>query len=544
MTALWRRTLQQVQKRFEEAAPERHPLRCLLVEHATPEQRKPELPPLKDFSEETTVYWATGVYRNVRFIQNADGTPVFTDKPVLDVDGKPIVNSAGEAYAIERGAVRTLQVHGEYEAFQCFSQIATQAGCSVPAMPPAVRNMLFPGTVRETDPLKCWLYVLFDLAWRNMPGSPLKAERYTWVGDTSVSLRSLPNFRRAAAIGAKVPHPELLAQIPDPPDRFYSVLDNIGLASIAAVDILLTSAGENTGESRETEEVLLTSTTRFADAATSPNAELLKLADTQIRLEVAEQGQRLQRAIAQGMGEMGARGVLHSSMTLNMIIGHCCDAIAERAQIAWTTIKRYIAEAGITYSNALGAELKLAVTAHLPEDHGDIAAILERYLERIQLRGIQMQQRERLDAARSMALAQAYGAIDLFVLSVRKRQAQTAPLGQSVNIAVNAPVGALQIGDSNVASVVQQWTAEKRDDLLKALERIEDAVRSQQIPNSISEEQLRTLLREAQSEAREDKPNISRLKSLLSQLAAVIQIVAALKPAYTTLLEIARWLGQ
>jgi len=543
MSALWRMTLQRAQKRFEDAAREHSPLRCLLVEHASPPQREPELPPIAGFGKETMVHFAAGGYREVRLIQNADGTPVFADKPVLDVDGKPIANSAGEAYAIERGATRTLQVYGEYEAFRSFSQIASEAGCSIPAMPPEARKPLFPETVRETDSLRCWLYVLFDLAWWGIEGSPLRAERSTWVGNTSVSLRSLPHFRRADAAGAKVLPPELLAQIPDPADRFYSVLDNLFLASIAAVDILLESGAANSAELRQAGEVSVMSTTPCADAGASPNAELLNLADTQIRLEIAEQGKRLQHAIAQGMEEMIVRGLLRSSITLGMIVSHCCDAIAERAQIAWSTIETHIAVAGITYSDALGAELKLAVTVHLPEDHGDIATIVERHFKPIKLYGVQMREKKALDTARGKALAKVYGAIDLFVLSVRNTQSQTAQFGQNVNITVNAPVGAVQVGDSNIANVMQQWTAEKRGDVLKALEAIEDAIRSQQIPDSISKEQLRTLLRKAQAEARQEKPNISRLKTCLSQLATFIRTVAALNGAYTTIKGIVSWLG-
>jgi hypothetical protein len=490
------------------------------------------------------VYFAACVYRDVRFIQNADGTPVFADRPVLDVNGKPMVNSAGEAYAVERGAIRTLQVHGDCQAFQCFSQIAREAGCSVPAMMPEARKLLFPDTVRETDPLKCWLYALFDLAWRNTPGSPLKAERHTWVGNTSVSLRSLPHLRRAAAAGAMVAPSELLAQVPDPPDRFYSILGDLWTASIAAIDILSASSAAEAPKPLDAKELTVMSAIPCPDASASPNAELFSLADTQIRLKMAEQGDRLQRAIAQGMAEANARGLLHSSITLNMIIEHCCDAIAERGQLAWATIQEHIAAAGIVCFDGLNTQLRQAVAAHIPEGHGDVAAIMERYLKRIQLRGAHMREAERLDAAREKALAEAYGAVDLFVLSVRGKEARGAQGSRNVNIAVNAPVAALQIGNSNVASVVQRWTVGKRDELLEALGRIEDGIRSEQIPDSVLQEQLRTLVREAQAEARQDNPNISRLKLCLSQLATAIRTVAALKPAWMTLVEIANWLGR
>ena len=154
-------------------------------------------------------------------------------------------------------------------------------------------------------------------------------------------------------------------------------------------------------------------------------------------------------------------------------------------------------------------------------------------------------QEERLNDARGKALTKVNGAVDLFVLSVRGRAARGAAGSQNINIAVHAPVGALQIGDSNLANVMQEWTAGKQAELLGALDRIGDAIRSQQIPASVSLEGLVALLADARAEAKQAHPVArTRLKTTVSAVAAGIRTIASLAPAYATLTGLAQWLGR
>ena len=136
MTELSRTTLIRVQQRLEESCWPGAPLRCMLVEHATPEQRPREFPPDSEPYGQTLVHCGGSIYRNVGVMRNPDGTYIFATQPVKDVNGNPIVNTAGEAFAVERGAVRTVLVHGDLRAFESFRQIAIEAGSSVSAGAP------------------------------------------------------------------------------------------------------------------------------------------------------------------------------------------------------------------------------------------------------------------------------------------------------------------------------------------------------------------------------------------------------------------------
>src|SRR5262245_36769168 len=54
----------------------------------------------------------TDVYREFQPMRDANGNAVFTDKPFYDTSGRPIVNSAGEAFAFYPGASRILMTFG------------------------------------------------------------------------------------------------------------------------------------------------------------------------------------------------------------------------------------------------------------------------------------------------------------------------------------------------------------------------------------------------------------------------------------------------
>ena len=72
------------------------------------------------------------------------------------VNGKLIGNTLGEPYAVERGAIRHIQVHGDYEAFKCFAMIADEAGCGVAAVPAGCVKLLPAETLRTRDSQERW----------------------------------------------------------------------------------------------------------------------------------------------------------------------------------------------------------------------------------------------------------------------------------------------------------------------------------------------------------------------------------------------------
>ena len=114
------------------------------------------------------------------------------------------------------------------------------------------RSSLFAG-----DDAGRWLYILYDIAWAasqgNIPGASLSATKKIYVPfkDTTafggsadkhhkgahIRLDNLSTFLQTNSRFVKA-----LAPIPDPPDWFYSIIDDVVTASIGAIDILLEGA--------------------------------------------------------------------------------------------------------------------------------------------------------------------------------------------------------------------------------------------------------------------------------------------------------------
>ena len=78
-------------------------------------------------------------------------------------------------------------------------------------------------TMKEVEPLQKWLYFVFDLAWAELPGSPLRPSigKTCWYTDADIEEYDPPH------------------SIPEPV-CWYSVIDDVVQASLHALDLLLT----------------------------------------------------------------------------------------------------------------------------------------------------------------------------------------------------------------------------------------------------------------------------------------------------------------
>jgi hypothetical protein len=79
-----------------------------------------------------------------------------------------------------------------------------------------------------------WVNAVFELAWQRFPGSPLNAQRFAWNGSTSIPLDALSRFQQQANDGFRIDGIEGITN-----SHWYSVIDDLMSASIAAIDVLL-----------------------------------------------------------------------------------------------------------------------------------------------------------------------------------------------------------------------------------------------------------------------------------------------------------------
>ena len=287
-SSLWRTSLQTMRQRFAEAARNRGRLACVLTQSIKPEwptRTDPLNPPGTTGMEEigggyglcrepwqlfirtengnTTLdsnfgrQFQTGLQLKILQRQygakSQDGKvewrPAVANRAACNADGKPIVFSDGEPVALQLGASRKYIIYAEglvpdKPLCLSFSSTATEVGRCLYGLPADVNRILWRDWLDGFDTVSdeaLWINALFELAWQRIPGSPLVAKKFAWSGSLSVPLDALPRLRRQANRSALMAG---LADIPDPPTHWYSVLENLFSASVAAIDVLLAIGDE------------------------------------------------------------------------------------------------------------------------------------------------------------------------------------------------------------------------------------------------------------------------------------------------------------
>ena len=206
---LWRTSLERIQKRFQAAVDERCRLKCYLIQSAVPgSSRRTDLPDeLHPF-----VGQDNGAVR------------------------EPQTNLVDGSIASELGLRRTHRFFSAgRDSLDRYQEAAKSAGAIVEGLPTRLQRFLWErlpaGAYLANSPIGVWTDTVFELAWRDIAGVPLLARKFAWSGNLSVDLEELDSF---LATTSQVP-----SEIKSPPDRWYSQIDDLFAASIAAIDVLL-----------------------------------------------------------------------------------------------------------------------------------------------------------------------------------------------------------------------------------------------------------------------------------------------------------------
>jgi len=257
--------------------------------------------------------------------------------------------------------------------------------------------------------------------------------------------------------------------------------------------------------------------------------EIKKIAHDRIRIEIGEQNNNLHREIDRVKAEMSHRGVLRSSMAIKRVTDLCVETIKNRAQLVWQTLFRFITTSGISYSENLSEELKGLIVHHLPENLGDVRGHVKKITE--------------IAGSPNMYERIVGTEIDLFVHALKKKEAVETNGTSSTVFNIYSPVGSIQTGDSSIANVAQNIDTEVKEQIRKALEDIELALNQPEVEPSSSKTELIEVVQESKDEIQKEKPNVTRLRSLLTTVGTSIQVVSSLKPAYETLKHALTFLG-
>lgn len=210
---LWRTTLNTLRSRFESGAQQYRSVRCVLI-HTGPGQR--------DRLWETPRVAPKGKF----------------------VDGSFAVYR--QANTPERCTWRRHYYIGEPTGVHLFWSLATDGGRALLGVSSAAFQAYPRETLSAGTDLHRWLWTLLDLAWQQRVGSPLKAAKLIWdrehMGITTfphdtAQLRGLSKIFGGGS--------DILRRWSERlPDYFCSEMPNVFMASVYAIDIVLSGAEE------------------------------------------------------------------------------------------------------------------------------------------------------------------------------------------------------------------------------------------------------------------------------------------------------------
>jgi len=268
-----------------------------------------------------------------------------------------------------------------------------------------------------------------------------------------------------------------------------------------------------------------------------------KIADDRLRIEIEEQNDRLGFEIERIKAKMAAQGTLRSSTMITLVAGLCIDAVKFRAQFVWQTLFRFVMTTGISYSSELAYELKNLVAQHLPEKLDDLRCYIKQTAEMAGSQGLYERLEKDLDRGRKQALAKIGTEIDLFALSLKKKTEIEKDGSSSTIFNIYSPVGSIQTGNNSISYLTLNIDTEVKELIRKTLEEINSKLNQPEVETHSPKSELIEVVQESQLEIQKEKPNVTRLRSLLTCVGTSIQVVSSLKPAYDTLKQALTFLG-
>lgn len=157
----------------------------------------------------------------------------------------------GKSVVIYPGGKRTYSLFGDQfpgssdgdyaEAVREYVGASAEAGRLLDDMPQYIKQTVWkewPHGFVKPDPQDLWTNAVFELAWQKHSGSGFAADRYVWHENLRLKVDDLPRVR-----GDEGPIRKMFAKLLEhagvPPSYWFSSLNNIWRASIAAIDVIL-----------------------------------------------------------------------------------------------------------------------------------------------------------------------------------------------------------------------------------------------------------------------------------------------------------------
>lgn len=201
------------------------------------------------------------MYHDFRRHVTPDRQPIYLKHPMVDAEGKPIVDSRGRGLMCDMPATRMWSYCGTPAGSARFTELAERAGRALLGSPRHTLAWIPQDTlIAQTDEHR-WVWTVFDLAWQGLHPS-LQAERKTWfrppkpapdvasadMVHVPYDLRQLRVLRKCGSASVLQPPGEWTERLPG---YFISELPDVFQASADLINTVLDMAARTEAEAQE-----------------------------------------------------------------------------------------------------------------------------------------------------------------------------------------------------------------------------------------------------------------------------------------------------
>ena len=230
------RLLSQARSDFDRIRSQNKPIRVQLLHKATNAEAEGVRGIPRAFAGAIAFHGAGN--REARQVFDERGNATFRKDPIIDVNGNPIVNSAGEAFDFVMPASRTVTFEGDNEAYEALAGIAERAGRIVGNLG-QLRTMEFARGWRFSSAADLWWATVFEIAWAGHHPL-LSAARRLWVPNDRPSSffpydQEDVRLLASSGFGPKLP----THWVDRLPEAYVSTIENAVAASFDATETLL-----------------------------------------------------------------------------------------------------------------------------------------------------------------------------------------------------------------------------------------------------------------------------------------------------------------
>ncbi|QDT79308.1 Serine/threonine-protein kinase PrkC [Gimesia maris] len=203
----WQQQWNRLKSEFENFVFQCRPIECTLLQTRVPGYTQDSHPVSSKFNCDKIRYSFTGMSRDVSSLYSPDGIVLFSDYQILDAQGKPICNTANDAYGIRFG------LHRQYFFFSGpnwanerrefpgpeLHELEKECSRLLYQLPAHVSESLWKNWPegfdrRQNSNRGLWFDAMFELAWQGQPGDRIYAERNAPTKNGSVGLKGLGLF--------------------------------------------------------------------------------------------------------------------------------------------------------------------------------------------------------------------------------------------------------------------------------------------------------------------------------------------------------------